>query len=44
MVNPKIDVQIEAVLFYKTEPVAKKELSAFLGVSDEEVAGAASGV
>ena len=40
MVNPKIDVQIEAVLFYKTEPVAKKELSAFLGVSDEEVAGA----
>ena len=34
------DVQIEAVLFYKTEPIAKKELGEFLGVSEEEVAGA----
>lgn len=34
------DVQIEAVLFYKTEPVAKAELCSFLGISMGEVADA----
>lgn len=38
--RPEIDVQIEAVLFYRTEPVDKKELSEFLGVSVEEVESA----
>ncbi len=32
-----LDVQIEAVLFYRTEPVSKRELGAFLGVTLEEV-------
>ncbi len=36
----EIDVQIEAVLFYKTEPIAKEELSEFLGVSAKEIDGA----
>ncbi|MBI4086636.1 SMC-Scp complex subunit ScpB [Candidatus Kaiserbacteria bacterium] len=34
------DVLIEAVLFYRTEPVTKKELGEFLGVSEEELSGA----
>lgn len=36
----KPEIAIEAVLFYKTEPIAKKELGEFLGISDEEVTGA----
>jgi segregation and condensation protein B len=36
-VKPEIDVQIEAVLFYRTEPVAKKELGSFLATSPEKV-------
>ena len=39
----EIDVQIEAVLFYKTEPVAKRELGEFLGVSVQEIDGALIG-
>lgn len=34
------DVLIEAALFYKTEPVAKKELSASFGISVEDINGA----
>ena len=34
-----IDILIEAVLFYKTEPGAKKELCSFLAISPAEVAG-----
>jgi segregation and condensation protein B len=34
------DVLIEAVLFYKTEPITKKELGAFLDISPEEIDGA----
>lgn len=36
-VKPEIGVQIEGVLFYKTEPVLKGELALFLGVSEKEV-------
>lgn len=35
--NSGIDTLIEAVLFYKTEPVAKKELRSFLALSAEEL-------
>jgi segregation and condensation protein B len=34
------DVLIEAVLFYKTEPITKKELGVFLDISSEEIDGA----
>ncbi len=34
---PSIDILIEAVLFYRTEPVPKKELCSFLGTSAEHV-------
>ncbi len=35
-----LDSQIEAVLFYKTEPYEKDALAAFLSVSHDEIAGA----
>lgn len=34
------DVLIEAVLFYKTEPIAKYELAEFLDVPEKELSGA----
>ncbi len=36
----ELDARIEAILFYKTEPVSKKALADFLHVSAEEVSGA----
>jgi len=35
--NIQIDILVEAVLFYKTEPVAKKELCSFLATSSDEI-------
>ncbi len=35
-----LEMHIEAVLFYKTEPLSKKELALFFDVPQEEIAGA----